>query len=124
MIRFAKLSITAFVLLLFVALPDQSRANSTYRNAWKAAYPSACATLLSAVSNCTLCHVDGTPPDVNPYGTDLIGHSSSITATNNLDSDHDGKTNIQEINDCTLPGDPNSVPNDEQTWGQIKSLYR
>ena len=116
--------VLAAVLLALVAYPLGAQANSTYRNAWKAAYPTACATLLSAVSSCDLCHAASGVPDLNPYGSALVGHSANITSTNNLDSDGDGRTNIQEINDCTLPGDPNSVlATESTTWGQIKALY-
>ncbi len=123
MARIVKLVLAA-VLLALVAYPLGAHANSTYRNAWKAAYPNACSTLLTAVSSCSLCHAASGVPDLNPYGSALVGHSANITSTNNLDSDGDGRTNIQEIGDCTLPGDPTSaLPAESTTWGQIKSIY-
>jgi hypothetical protein len=111
-------------LMIIVTLPGTSGANSQYRSAWLAAYPSACQTLKDAVASCALCHTS--VPDLNPYGTDLVGHRTNLAATNNDDPDLDGKTNIVEIEHCTFPGNALSkpVPNDERTWGTIKALYR
>ncbi len=124
MARISKLILLlVMIAIVGLGLPRHVQANSTYRNAWKAAYPTACAKLLTAVSNCSLCHAASGVPDLNPYGTDLVGHSSNITSTNNLDSDGDGRTNIQEITDCTYPGAA-PTPTDQQSWGLIKSIYR
>ena len=116
---------TPLLLLAVLALPLTAQATSSYRNAWNAAYPNACATLKARASDCTLCHTS--VPNLNPYGAALVGHSSSIAAsTNNLDSDGDGKANLVEIDHCTLPGDPTSkpVPNAPQAWGALKDSYR
>jgi hypothetical protein len=124
MIRMIK-KVTPLLLVALLVVTTAAQASSTYRNAWNAAYPNACATLKTAVSNCTLCHTS--VPNLNPYGAALIGHSATIAAsTDNLDSDGDGKTNLVEIDHCTLPGNPLSkpVPNDSQAWGALKGSYR
>lgn len=118
------LRIASALVLTVCLLPLAANANSSYQSSWRSTYPDACQTLLTAVTNCSLCHTS--VPSLNPYGNALAGHRTTMTTTDNLDSDGDGKTNIVEINACYLPGNANStpVPNDEQAWGLIKSLYR
>ncbi len=72
---------------------------------------------------------------LNPYGLDFVRaletHTykefnknmflvvgEALNATNNLDSDHDGYTNIQELNNGTYPGDPTDYPgkNTKSFW--------
>ena len=115
---------SALFLATILLRPAGAGATSGYRDSWLSTYPSACQTLKSAAANCTLCHTS--VPTLNPYGSDLLGRRTTMTTTNNFDSDGDGKTNIVEIEACFLPGNPAStpVPNDEQTWGLIKSLYQ
>jgi hypothetical protein len=99
-------------------------ATSGYRDIWLSTYPDTCRALRSTATSCVLCHAS--VPDLNPYGGSILGHRTTMMTTNDLDSDGDGKTNIIEINACFFPGNPLStpVPNDEQTWCLIKSLYR
>jgi len=115
---------SALVLAIVLAFPLTAGATGGYRDSWLSTYPDACQTLRSAATSCVLCHTSA--PDLNPYGNACLGHRTTMTTTNNLDSDGDGKTNIVEINNCYLPGNALStpVPNDEQAWGLIKTLYR
>jgi hypothetical protein len=117
-------SASALVLVIVLALPLAAGATGSYRDSWLSTYPDACQTLRSAATSCVLCHTS--VPDLNPYGGTILGHRTTMTTTNDIDSDIDGKTNIIEINACFFPGNPLStpVPNDEHTWGLIKSLYR
>ncbi|ADD08637.1 hypothetical protein [Candidatus Aciduliprofundum boonei] len=74
---------------------------------------------------------------LNPYGLDFIKAleestyeqfqhnifiplSNALNKTANLDSDHDGYTNIEELNNGTLPGFADSHPgmNKKTFWGQ------
>jgi len=74
---------------------------------------------------------------LNPYGLDFVRalekHTydefnkniflvvgDTLNATNELDSDHDGYTNIQELNNGTYPGDPTDYPgkNEKNFWDQ------
>ncbi len=77
-------------------------------------------TVDSAAQACTLCHVEAGPPKLNPYGASVRvaldkANSKSLTpevlkSIEELDSDGDGFSNIEEINNDTLPGDPKSHP--------------
>ena len=78
-------------------------------------------TVDSAAKACTLCHdaVAG-PPKLNPYGASVKSALDKANAKDltpavlksieDLDSDGDGFSNIEEINADTLPGDPKSHP--------------
>lgn len=68
-------------------------------------YPNIQATPLNS---CSLCHSGGT--NRNPYGQDFVEHSLNFEAIENIDSDDDGFTNIDEIIGIAFPGDPASVP--------------
>ena len=69
-----------------------------------------------AKAGCLTCHAKMPPgKDMNPYGADLAKQGktravAAFKAIENLDSDKDGFTNIQEIQAGTLPGDPASKP--------------
>lgn len=66
----------------------------------------------SRIDNCSLCH--SSVPSLNPYGSAYKsggrGMASSLTNINNLDSDGDGFSNLQEINSLTYPGDALDFP--------------
>ncbi len=70
----------------------------------------------SRIDTCALCHLStGVPSasNLNPYGTDFLNHglnAAGLMAIENLDSDGDGFTNIQELRAFTFPGDPNDHP--------------
>ena len=84
------------------ALPgDLSSATSKYPN-----------IAASSLNNCTLCHTANIPT-LNPYGAAYKNNgrnTAAFGAIENIDSDGDGFTNIQEINALTFPGDPASKP--------------
>ena len=82
----------------------------------------------SKLNSCTTCHTGGSK--LNSYGDCLAGNGAASNLTNALqacedvDSDGDGISNLQEIQAGTWPGDPGDFsPVAEQTWGAIKSLY-
>ncbi len=117
-----RLAAGTLTLAAALIVPLAAGADGGIRNAWKSSHPSACELLRTAADNCVLCHTD--PPDLNPYGTDVAGIGTNFAAIDNVDSDHDGRTNAQEYGDCTLPGDSTSLPADPDSWGLIKQLYR
>ena len=85
-------------------------------------YPDACPDLVAAANDCTLCHVSF--EGLNSYGLalDAVGNLPSLVE--HLDSDDDGRTNGQEVADCTLPGDPGSVPAETVAWSMLKARWR
>ena len=112
-------------LALSLMAATDAGATSGRKNAWLAAYPTACTTLRNSCSACALCHTPGSSPDVdnvNAYGADYTTNWTNYGA---MDSDNDSVNNAQEILDCTDPSDPASlVPNETDSWSAVKSLYR
>ncbi len=83
-----------------------AHATQTYLNNFKTTYPSA-----TSIAACVLCHIDPNGGGTrNPYGEAFRSAGHSFSAIENLDSDGDGWTNIQEINANTFPGDATSHP--------------
>ncbi len=65
------------------------------------------------IDNCTLCHISTFPVVFNSYGQAFIDAGMSdaaFTAIENLDSDGDGWTNLQEIQFLKYPGDASDHP--------------
>jgi hypothetical protein len=119
-----KLSISLLCLATTTAVfrAADLEAKPNFPGVWKALYPGACTELTAAADNCTLCH---TWPSVvyNAYGQAYRDNGKNWVAIENMDSDGDGRTNIQEINqDCSFPGDITS-PNETNSWAAIKALY-
>ena len=74
-----------------------------------AKYPNLAASLLN---QCSLCHLSSIP-NLNPYGAAYKAagrNPAAFAAIENLDSDKDGFTNLQEIKSLTFPGDASSFP--------------
>lgn len=65
------------------------------------------------IDTCNLCHVPNAIPSLNAYGTAFLNNgltAAALVAIENMDSDGDGFTNIQELRALTFPGDPNDHP--------------
>ena len=125
-------ALTAVLVVGFLAgLCSAAVATEIVAEAWRAQYLSACSELQLAADDCTLCHPGGDTGQLNPYSGDIqtarqgtATWSLAIIQIDGDDSDGDGVENGVEIDtDCTFPGDPDSVPTKEKTWGQIKELY-
>ncbi|HUL22474.1 MAG TPA: hypothetical protein VLZ10_13545, partial [Thermodesulfobacteriota bacterium] len=127
------------ILWMFVGPSSVMAAYSSHQNDqdinnFLTVYPFAKSTKLD---DCSLCHPGGkigsktygscdychqtyglkaphTPPvPLNPYGVayrDAGRTTASIQTIQNLDSDGDGKTNLEEIQALTFPGDPKDYP--------------
>ncbi len=67
----------------------------------------------SRIDTCVLCHTNSIPT-LNPFGAAYKaggrGLASSLHAIENVDSDGDGWTNLQEINALTFPGNAADHP--------------
>lgn len=104
------LAVTAGLLLLSAA----AFALPPYGNIFKELYAPKEGTALAKAA-CMTCHAGSAPTKaMNPYGADLAKQATkdaaALKAIEQLDSDKDGFTNIQEIQAGTLPGDPASTP--------------
>jgi len=72
-------------------------------------YPNIASSMLNT---CDLCHT-ASIPQLNPYGAAYKANGRNVAAfgaIENLDSDGDGFTNIQELNALTFPGNASSFP--------------
>lgn len=85
------------ILIALVLIPSAAFASMARQNEFKAAYPAA-----KALHNCKTCHE--ATPKLNYYGNDLQANANNPKAVESLDSDGDGKTNLEEINAGTNPG--------------------
>jgi hypothetical protein len=77
-----------------------------------------------------ICHVPNKPEKIenknslNPYGLDIknnlnLGISGALGAVENLDSDEDRFSNIDEIRNLTFPGSKNDFPKRDKNNFQI-----
>ncbi len=102
--------ITLLMLMLTVialyGVPSAS-AYGGYLNAFNQQYN----TSGTKLDSCGVCHVaPGGGGAVNPYGKAFADTGNSFAAIESLDSDGDGYTNINEINNLTFPGNPGNKP--------------
>lgn len=99
----------AALIIVALSVPPRSvQAFSSYQTDFASQYPAASG---SRLASCVLCHVNG--PSAGPrnaYGTDYANNGHSFTAIQNLDSDGDGFSNLEEINALTFPGDASDRP--------------
>ena len=89
--------------------PQQVSAGPGDLSSAAATYPVISGTLLQ---QCALCHT-AFIPSLNPYGAAYKAAGripSAFAKIENLDSDGDGVTNLNEIKSLTFPGDPASFP--------------
>ena len=106
------LGVLVVSLALVVGFAGIASANNGALTDFNAEYPGN-----SYSNSCRICHT-ASPPNTNPYGTDLVGEGATgnnippatFAAVEGLDSDGDGFTNIQEIDAGKFPGDAASRP--------------
>jgi hypothetical protein len=94
--------------MVWLSHPAMVSANSNDLASVEAKYPNIVGTRLDS---CSLCHTS--PPTLNVYGAAYLAagrNTAAFAAIENVDSDKDGWTNIQEIMALTFPGDPNDHP--------------
>ncbi|MFU8766931.1 MAG: Ig-like domain-containing protein [Candidatus Methanoperedens sp.] len=103
------------VILLIIAIAllgaQQASAIFQYSSTFNAEYN----TSGTRIDTCTICHTS--VPELNLYGADLENQlanatslSEGLSAIESLDSDGDGFTNIDEINNLTFPGNASDFP--------------
>lgn len=98
-----------------VVAPAISMAKPGFSKKFAAAYPN------SKLTGCTICHNDG-DYSRNSYGLALEGAKLDYKAIEQLDSDGDGMSNLDEINAGTFPGDAKSNPPHQEMINQLQSL--
>ncbi|TFH46684.1 MAG: hypothetical protein E4G94_01885 [ANME-2 cluster archaeon] len=91
------------ILVIFLLLP-----HSSARPIYREGIPQ------DMMNFCKICHVQssGLGP-LNEYGNDFYKNGKSNDAVTMLDSDGDGYQNLDELNNGTFPGDPDSYPGAE-----------
>lgn len=96
--------------LILAIVSGAALATVAWQKAFNDLYKPKAGTAL-AKAKCQICHTQKTGGALNPYGTALKGKkadAASLKSVEKLDSDKDGKTNIQEIKAGKLPGDAKS----------------
>ncbi len=95
---------------LFTGASANVYATSTYNSQFRSTYPGSGTSSFS----CAICHnpASGSPSasTLYNYGSDFRSGGHNFKAIEPLDSDHDGYTNLVEINAGTNQSDPNSHP--------------
>lgn len=106
------LILTALVLttigLILVTAPPLVRAERPFLSQAKARYPQLEG---SKLDDCRLCHKnkEGGGPR-NAFGQDFQIHSYDFAVMENLDTDGDGFTNLEEFMALTIPSNPKNFP--------------
>ena len=106
-------TLALLIAMFFISKPGMVRAEQPDLNSAVAKYPNISGT---ALQSCNLCH--SSVPDLNPYGSAYLNNGRSTAAfglIENMDSDGDGFTNLQEISSLTFPGNPASFPSTTAT---------
>jgi cytochrome c553 len=116
--RIDALVLVGMALLVVVGLATWAVATPTDLGTFKQVYsPKEGSALASAA--CLTCHSKMPPSktELNPYGKDVQKAAAGkpidekiLRSIENLDSDKDGVSNVNEIKAGTLPGDPKSKP--------------
>jgi hypothetical protein len=100
------LSLAVCVIAVVLAVGGTSYGSSGYLTTFNTTY----GTAGTRLDTCTLCHI-GTPSPRNNFGSNFASNGHVFNATlNNMDSDGDGFTNLEEITALTFPGDATDFP--------------
>ncbi|MBT3982784.1 MAG: hypothetical protein HOE90_15600 [Bacteriovoracaceae bacterium] len=106
---------TLLILALFCIIPTATFAGPAHLADFLKKYPKwKKAKVLKNLKSCFICHIPK-QDEHNPYGqayfnTGWRDGEYSFEDIEDLDSDKDGYTNIQELKALTLPGDAKSHP--------------
>ncbi|MBT8165150.1 MAG: hypothetical protein HKO63_05435 [Acidimicrobiia bacterium] len=99
-------AITVFAFGLgILAISGSAFATNSMMGDFTSAYP---ATAGTPLASCSTCHTS--VPALNPYGAALRSNSFNFGAIEGLDSDGDGVSNMQEIQNLTNPGVAQAAP--------------
>ena len=113
--RFCSVALLTGLLALLgvAALNPPAEARPEYLEAFNEKYD----TRGTRLDSCMTCHSSSTPSkeNLNPYGLDFAKANHDFGAIEQLDSDGDGFTNVDEIKALTFPGDPANNPSTATT---------
>jgi hypothetical protein len=99
---------TAVACMALFFLPNDSvLATPSIQTAMVAKYPEIRET---QINNCTTCHMPVTKDFLNEYGLALKEAKMDFEGIEELDSDEDGRTNVEEIRDQRFPGSQATFP--------------
>ena len=102
-VSFIKYSLVLFIVLFSI----QIYATPSLQTAFVSNYPE---TRETQLNSCTLCHMPVTKDFLNDYGLDLKKKKINFAKIEELDSDQDGISNIDEIKNGTFPGSHAEYP--------------
>lgn len=107
MIRKTIFIITLLTVVALIGLPE-ALASPGYLSVFNSKYN----TSGTRLNTCNVCHTTGA--NLNLYGMDISNQTGTteqrLTNIEMFDSDGDGFSNIDEINNLTFPGDPGDTP--------------
>ena len=73
------------------------------------------------LKKCLVCHTTRSGPELNAFGRDY--ENAGLEIPLDVDSDHDGFTNAQELEAGTSPGNPHEYPGHRRfPWGWVMGL--
>ena len=100
----------AIGLLIAFSTGVEAKDKAEFLPAFEAAYPEAVGT---RIDSCSLCHFTNSEGkwDENAFADEFEEADKSFIAIQNLDTDGDGFTNLQEIQAGTFPGVASDNPN-------------
>ncbi|WP_370574195.1 hypothetical protein [Methanomethylovorans sp.] len=100
-----KLTMVLFLALVVLIGAPTVSAKSSYLSSLNQHYNTSGTNL----DSCKTCHTSS-GGSLNPYGRAYSSNGRNFASIENLDSDNDGFTNIEEINALTFPGNPTDYP--------------
>ncbi len=112
---------TLIVILMMVMMVGSALAISNYLSTFNARY----GTSATVLNTCVLCHPSGggnNGGNLNAFADHFSANNNSYAAIENLDSDGDGFTNIQEITARTFPGNAASFPATDTTAPSVTAF--
>ncbi len=114
-----KITSTIWVLLLIAGTISTVYGLGSYTTSFNSRY----GTAGTALGSCTVCHPGGNTSQLNSYGTAFANSGHNYATIENLDSDGDGYTNLQEITARMFPGDAASHPTTADVTAPVVSAF-
>jgi hypothetical protein len=105
---FGVVGVAVALIVIGLWLTPPVQAKPTFFARVKARYPQ---VVGSRLDGCLLCHRGGVGgAELNPFAEAFRQNGFDLAAIEDLDSDGDGFTNLEEFQKLTFPGNPNNFP--------------